>query len=492
MTNQNNRFNYFGITEKNRSIISCLLIVFIIAGCAVNLATGRRQFNLISESSEIQMGTEYDKAVTAQMGLYPDSSLQAYVRSLGSEMSTRCERPNLPWSFKVVDDPAVNAFALPGGYIYVTRGILAYLNNEAELTGVVGHEIGHVTGKHSVSRMSTQQLTQLGLGVGSVLDENIAKYGKYAAAGLGVLFLKFGRDDENEADALGVRYTYKINRDSREMIGVMTMLDGVTSAQDGSRIPEWLSTHPDPGNRADNISHQLDSMGNVFESKIIGRNKYLDMIDGIIFGDNPRQGFFKENIFYHPDFKFRINFPNEWKTYNQLQAVIGISPKEDAMIQLSINEDLTAQAAAQKFFSQDSLQYRQLSYEPVNGLKSVSSEFTYSFEGSSLNGLAYFIEFNGNVYQILSYSNSSKWHEYRSESSSSCRSFRQLTDTNMLNVQPWRLKIVKLSNDITLESYYMKNPAPITLETLELINRISRVTNLKAGYRIKTVIGQKI
>jgi predicted Zn-dependent protease len=437
------------------------------------------------------MGTEYDKAISAEMGLYSDSSLQSYVRSLGNEMASRCERPNLPWSFKVIDDPVVNAFALPGGFIYVTRGILAHLNSEAELAGVVGHEIGHVTGKHSVTRMSTQKLTQFGLGVGAVLDENIAKYGKYASAGLGVLFLKFGRNDEKEADALGVRYTYKINRDSREMIGVMTMLDRVTSAHGGSRIPEWLSTHPDPGNRADKIRYQIDTMGNVFENKIIARNKYLDMIDGIIFDDNPRQGFFKENIFYHPDFKFRINFPNGWKTYNQISAVIGISPKEDAIIQLTIAQELTARAAAQKFFSQDSLIYQQLNYEPVNGLKSISSEFTYTSEGNSLKGLAYFIEFNGNVYQILSYSNSSKWIEYRSESSSSCRSFRQLTDKRMLNVQPWRLKIVKLSSDMTLESYYGKNPTPITLETLELINRVSRTTRLKAGYRIKTVIGQK-
>src|SRR5438034_6867796 len=130
------------------------------AGCAVNPATGSRQLMLISESQEIAMGRDYDQQVAASIGLYPDSGLQRYLQQFGARLAATSERPNLPWSFRVVDDPVVNAFALPGGYIYVTRGILAHLNSEAALAGVVGHEIGHGTARPSASQMSKQQPAQ--------------------------------------------------------------------------------------------------------------------------------------------------------------------------------------------------------------------------------------------------------------------------------------------------------------------------------------------
>ena len=136
------------------------------AACAVNPATGERQFMLLSEDQEIEMGRDADGQVTEAYGLYPSDELQTFVRGIGEDLAARSERPQLPWSFKVVDDPVVNAFALPGGFIFVTRGILASLNSKAELAGVLGHEIGHVTARHSASQLSRQQLQQIGLGVG--------------------------------------------------------------------------------------------------------------------------------------------------------------------------------------------------------------------------------------------------------------------------------------------------------------------------------------
>src|SRR5437870_5435462 len=136
------------------------------AACATNPATGAKQIMLVSESQEISMGRDYDKQVVASIGLYPDSGLQRYIQQFGTRLAATSERPDLPWTFRVVDDPVVNAFALPGGFIYVTRGIFAHLNSEAELAGVVGHEIGHVTALHSASQMTKQQLAQVGLVIG--------------------------------------------------------------------------------------------------------------------------------------------------------------------------------------------------------------------------------------------------------------------------------------------------------------------------------------
>jgi predicted Zn-dependent protease len=159
--------------------------VAAVIACATNPATGKKQLMLVSEAQEIAMGKEADQEAVAAYGLYPDPKVQAYVNELGQRLAAKSERPNLPWSFKVVDDPAVNAFALPGGYIYVTRGIMAHLRSEAELAGVVGHEIGHVTGRHSASQMSKQTLAMGGLVLGMAVKPELQQFAGLAQQGLG-------------------------------------------------------------------------------------------------------------------------------------------------------------------------------------------------------------------------------------------------------------------------------------------------------------------
>src|SRR5256885_15956396 len=189
-----------------RRVAALVAAGLLVAGCARSPATGKNELMLVSESQEIQMGQQADSGVIASIGLYPDQALQSYVMDLGKKLAATSERPNLPWTFRVVDDPAVNAFAIPGGFVYVTRGILAHMTNEAELATVMGHEIGHVTARHTAHEMSKQELAQLGLAVGSMASAQVAQYAGLAGQALQVLFLKFSRDDENQADALGVRY----------------------------------------------------------------------------------------------------------------------------------------------------------------------------------------------------------------------------------------------------------------------------------------------
>ncbi|MEE8061265.1 MAG: M48 family metallopeptidase, partial [Gemmatimonadales bacterium] len=226
------------------SLVACAALVW---ACAVNPVTGKRELSLISESQEIRMGQEGAQSVVNTIGLYPDSSLQAYVARLGQSMAVASERPQLPWSFAVVNDATVNAFALPGGQIFVTRGILTHFNSEAELMSVLGHEIGHVTAKHSVSQISKAQIAQLGLGVGMVLTPSLDVLHQVAGSGLQVLFLKFGRDDEAQSDELGFRYMVEAGYDPREATDIFELLGRLGG---GGRLPEWQSTHPDPENRS--------------------------------------------------------------------------------------------------------------------------------------------------------------------------------------------------------------------------------------------------
>jgi predicted Zn-dependent protease len=331
------------------ALAACFLFV---AGCATNPATGQKQFSLISESQEIQMGLEADPSIVASMGLDPDSGRQRYVRELGLRLARGSERPNLPWTFRVIDDPVVNAFAVPGGHIYVTRGILAHLNSEAELAAVLGHEIGHVTARHSVTQMSRQQIAQLGLVVGTVLKPELQRYAGVASQGLGLLFLKYSRDDESQADELGLRYMRRGGYDARRMPEVFTLLDRVSGAAGGDRIPDWLATHPNPVNRRAAVERRLAALPSESLGTIVNRDVYVRRIDGMGFGVNPRDGFFKGTELFHPDLKLRFAVPSGWATQNQRQAVLAVSPQQDAVIQLSLASQESPETAAQAFFSQ--------------------------------------------------------------------------------------------------------------------------------------------
>src|SRR5438477_1283797 len=176
----------------------------VIAGLARNPATGKNEIMLFSEGQEAAMGQQADSQVIQSIGLYPDPALQSYVQDLGKKLAATSERPNLPWTFRVVDDPAVNAFAIPGGFVYVTRGLLTHVTNEAQRATVMGHEIGHVTARHTAHEMSREELANVGLVVGSIASSAIAKYAGLASQAMGLMFLKFSRENENTADALGV------------------------------------------------------------------------------------------------------------------------------------------------------------------------------------------------------------------------------------------------------------------------------------------------
>src|SRR3954466_2111432 len=229
-------------------------------GCARNPVTGKSELSLVSESQEIQMGQQAAQEVAQTIGLYNDAKATAYVSEVGKRMAAASERPNLPWEFHIVEDPSVNAFALPGGFIYVTRGLMGTINDEAELATVVGHEIGHVTNRHSVQQISKQELAQIGLGVGSIGSSDIARFGRLASAGLSVLFLKYSRDAENQADQAGFRYALNQNYDVREMTNVFETLDRESQAGGGGQLPEWLATHPNPENRIKNTEQRLDTL----------------------------------------------------------------------------------------------------------------------------------------------------------------------------------------------------------------------------------------
>src|SRR2546430_12709628 len=266
------------------------LIALVLCSCFRNPATGKMQLNLLSESQEVELGKQAKQEAEQAYGIYKEKpELNRYIADIGKRLSAESGRPSLPWSYEIVDDASVNAFALPGGPVFITRGILGHLNTEAELAAVLVHETGHVAARHSANQMSKQQVAQIGLGIGSVLSPTVASAAQVASAGPQLLFLKYSREDETQADELGFRYMTKVGYDPSQMIPLFQMLDGVSKQAGAGKTPGWLQTHPDPGNRPQATQQRLKTgLKGSAQGVKVEREKYLELSEGMAFGEDHR------------------------------------------------------------------------------------------------------------------------------------------------------------------------------------------------------------
>ena len=470
---------------------TALLAAWGFSACSTNPATGERELSFIGEGREVQMGREADPQIASSMGLYADEAVQRYVDSIGQRLAAVSERPGLPWTFRVIDDPTVNAFAVPGGFIYVTRGILTHLNSEAELAGVLGHEIGHVTARHSVGQMSRAQLAQVGLGLGMIFVPELRPFGDLAGAGLQMLFLSYGRDDENQADELGVRYLRRTGYEPTELAEVMRMLDRTGQTQEGSgRIPEWLSTHPNPANRVENILAEVRDTRDAGGSResVVGRDEFLRRLDGMVFGLNPREGYFEGTTFMQPDLRFRFEFPIGWQAVNQKQAVQGMSPDQDAGIMISIDEG-EPEGAMRRFAADPEVRMYPTRQRTINGLPAMTAEFAAATEQEILRGLVAFFAHEGTTYRVLGYAPEARWATHARAISNALESFAHLTDPTALAVEPWRVDVVEAPSAMSLSLFLQRYPSSAGPEVVALINHLDGDGQLSAGSLYKRIIG---
>ncbi len=479
------------LSTISRSTARWMFLVPLVAACATNPVTGKPELSLVSEQQEIQMGQQGAQQVAQEVGLIKDQALQNYVQSVGSAIATKSERPNLPWTFRAVDDPSPNAFALPGGYVFVTRGLLDLMNNEAELASVLGHEIGHVTARHSVHQMSEQQLAQLALGVGAILSPTVAQLGEAASQGLGLLFLKYSRDDESQADDLGFRYALNQGYDVRYMDDVFRSLQRIEESSKQSPLPTWLQTHPGEADRIQAIDKKLAQLQpNQLANAKVNSSQYLQRVNGLVYGANPRNGFFQGNTFYHPDLRFQITLPSGWKGQNLAQAVMAVSPQQDAMIQLTLAQGNSPENAARTFLSQQGIQGGQASQQTVNGVPAVASTFQAQTEQGVIQGLAAFFTYNGATYQVLAYAPAQRYGAYEAAFRQSLGSFAPVSDSRVLNVQPNKINIVTLQQSTSLAAFNQRTPSTIPLAELAIVNQVEDPNKaLPAGTPVKQVTG---
>ena len=472
-----------------RLALAALLALAPLAACARNPVTGERELALISQDQEIAMGRQAAAEVEQSLGLVNEPELQQYVQEIGARLAAKSERTNLPWTFRVVDDPTPNAFALPGGFIFVTRGLLNLMENEAELASVLGHEIAHVTARHSVSQLSRAQLAQLGLGIGAILSPTVAEFGNLIGGGLQLLFLKYGRDDERQSDQLGFGYALEAGYDVREMDDVFALLDRMGQSSGQSPVPSWAATHPDPGERVENTQERLQSLNRPVEQLVTDREEYLGQIDGLVYGEDPRQGYFRDGTFVHPELRFRLTLPQGWRAQNTPQAVIAVSPQQDAALQLTLAQGQSPEAAARQFLSQQGIQPGQPFQTTVNGVPAVASRFAAATEQGTINGMVAFFGYGGRTYQVLAYAPDARYAQYDQTFRSVLGSFAPVTEPALLNVQAERIEIVRLTAPTTIAALAQRYPSSVAPEMLALLNQVpSAESTLPAGTMAKVVV----
>jgi predicted Zn-dependent protease len=465
-----------------------------LAACATNPATGDREFSLMSEEQEIALGRQTDAQVRQEMGIYDDPDLQRYVETIGMRLARASERPNLPWHFTVVDQPAVNAFALPGGFIYLTRGILPFLNTEAQLAGVLGHEIGHVTARHSAQQYTKATSASLGVTLLSIFVPEARPLQGVTETALGLLFLKYGRDDELEADRLGVRYTASTGWNPAGVVGMLQTLARLDEASGSRRgVPNWLSTHPAPADRVGELKTVVaQATTPVGTAGVVDEAEFLRQVDGVVYGDSPSQGIVRGNMFLHPELRLSIAFPKGWDIQNMPTQVLAKAPeREDYMLlQLVPNPSGSIEQIARG--SMANAGFRQINGEPaqVNGLTAYVGTYQGQMQGlGNVVTLAAHIVHNRNVYIFAGLAPANEFESVQREFAVSIRSFRELSSQEAANVRPNRVDLYTVRQGDTWQSIAERSGEGIIKpSTLAIMNDSDPGQQPRPGERIKIIV----
>ncbi len=483
---------WFGIVAISAITPSCAI--------SVDPLTGERGAFGYSWSEEIQLGRQADQQIAQEYGIYDDSGLSSYVDRVGQAVLAKshvrgpdadAQFKNTPFYFKVLDSPVTNAFALPGGYVYVTRGILAHMENEAQLAVVLGHEIGHVIARHSSRRALKGRLAQIGLQGGAILAQSTLGYGGEEIMSLGsqaaqFLFLKYSRDDERQADRLGVEYSAKAGYNAAEARGFFEMLERMSEGH-GS-LPTFMSTHPDPGNRKQSMvtmSRDWESKG--FQQPRVERDGYLSSITGLVVGEDPRQGYTEGGVFYHPELRLMFPVPDGWRAINNPTMVGMVQPNQEAQIIFQIAQGAAnAEAAGRAFASQEGLTVRQNGRTQVNGAPAWNVVGSAVQEGQQLTVRSLFIDYNGRVYSFMGIAPSPKYASHASAISRTMEGFMPLRDSNKINVEPLHLAVQQARHPAPFRSL-LPSPLPrgFSAEDLALMNQVSISELLPEGSQIK-------
>ena len=470
--------------------VTIIFLLSLLGSCAVNPVTGKQDFVMISENQEIQMGREYNAQILKQYPVYQDQSLQEYVQSIGESLALKSHRPELVYRFTVLDSPDINAFALPGGYIYINRGLMSYLSSEEELAAVLGHEIGHVTARHSVRQYSQAQLMGI---LSTAVEINSGRTaGNLANLASGALLSGYGRDMELEADDLGAQYIYQEGYSPQGMYEVLSVLKDQEiyskkiAEQRGQEPRSYhgvFASHPSNDLRLQEV---LDNVGSSFQ---MGEKKekdtYLQKIEGMVFGDSEQSGIRRGRDFYHGPLNLYMSSPENWEIINNPNSLIFSSPFGEAVLQMTL-EDLNFKESPESYmrrFASDTYEDQKLI---VNGYEGFTAR---AYRSGRSTRMAVVFK-NNQVYQFIGYTKNESIDLSRFDQDflGIINSFRDLQQNEMHLSKPLRLRNYKVKKGDNYKSLASLSSINVNAEDqLRLINGDYPNKALEVGRTIKIV-----
>jgi len=479
--------------------VSLLLVTVLpgASGCTVNPATGESSFTgMMSESEEVRIGRQSHPQVLAEFGgAYEDPGLDRYIDSLGQLLAHASDRPNLQYHFTVLDSPIVNAFATPGGYVYITRGLLALANNESELAGVLAHEIGHVAARHAAERQSQAVLASLpGIFTGVVTGSDTLA--QAVNSGAAAHLQSYSRDQEYQADLLGVRYLSRTNYDPLGMasfLGQLQANDRLDAEVMGK--PEMadqfsiMSTHP---RTADRIQRAIQEAGGTqVSAPLVERDLYLSKIDGLRYGDEPEQGFIRDREFLHPILRFGFTVPPGFHMANSADAVIA-QRADGAAILLS---------STQKFTSPRMIDYLTDEWAPrlqmtdaetidVNGMEAATGSGQLELKSGVRDVRLVAIRFDSDtIFRFLFLSKPEQTAALARDLQQTTYSFRRLSPAEAARLHPQSIRIVTVRAGDTVAKLAAKMPFPDFREQrFRVLNGLSPTDQVTPGQHVKLIV----
>lgn len=486
-----------------RALLPILAIAPTLAACAIstNPVSGNRRAYAYSWEQEIQLGREADKQIVEQFGVYDDPELQEYVRRVGEQVLAQShlrretaapEYRATRFTFRVLDTEVVNAFALPGGFVYVTRGLLAHLDNEAQLAVVLGHEVAHVAARHGAQHAFESTLVMVGLLGAGLLGEELAGIGKevmdFGGLGMNLLMFRYSRDDERESDRLGVEYAAMAGYAAAEGADFFTALERMQ--QRAGWFPAFLSTHPDPGRREQTVRQlaaQWAAQGH--PGQRVEGDAYLARLDGLIIGEDPRQGFLENGMFYHPAGAFRFPVPRGWEMQREGREVQFKLPQNERLAVLfkAVSKAPSPIAAADDFVRENELHGASTLRTNMNGFEGARVDADRGDGSGSYRIVGYWLQQEDEVRRFVGVSAGDRADQMVEAMDRMTQGYRRLTDARILSMQPARLAVVTTPAPAAFRDIVGQRALPhgMKLDDLAILNGVQVDDVIPAGTRLK-------
>lgn len=476
------------------TLIGLVFLCALTSGCTINPVSKRPEIVLTTVEREREIGLEETRKLEKQVGFLQEDKLVRYVEAIGGRLAQHSPRQDVEYHFYVVDMVPPNAFALPGGYVFVTRGLVALVNSEDELANVIGHEIGHVAARHAVQRLSLGAPFAIVSGLGAwatgIVSQRLGRVvGGIGNLAGGLLLAPYSREQEREADRLGQELAAAAGWDPGGMASFLHTLgrEAALVRPDKAGGLRFLDSHPSTPERVEKTAKRARELETTPAAPIAGgHTAFLQYLNGLRVGENPVEGQFVKGHFLHPGLEFSLRFPQDWKTHNGRAQVAAIAPDEEAFVMLELaGEGNDPQEAARKFDEETRIRF---SDEPaqvsIGGLQAVRA--LGQFRGKSLDFT--WIAHGGRTYQITGMCPASEFDAYRQAFLSTAQSFRPLTEAERASIRDTRLRLIRAGNGETIEQILDRAQGTWTPEEAAVANALAVEDALRGGQLVKVPI----